>query len=73
LLLKEEPVLLDPTAMIMADRATLNDVLSARPDAPVVPERAPRQRGDALRRLTVAALRGLADRLEPRRCPAPVS
>jgi hypothetical protein len=66
-------MLFDPTAMIMADRATLAHALSARPDAPVVPERPPRQRGDALRKLTVAALRGLADRLEPRRCPAPVS
>jgi hypothetical protein len=60
-------MLFDPTAMIMADRATLNHALSARPDAPVVPERPPRQRSAAVRRRAVAALRGLADRLEPRR------
>ena len=54
-----------PTAMIMSDRATRHHVLSARPDAPVTPERPPRQRGHELRRLTVTALRRLADRLEP--------
>jgi hypothetical protein len=54
-----------PTAMIMSDRATRQHVLSARPDAPVTPERAPRQHGHELRRLTVTALRHLADRLEP--------
>jgi hypothetical protein len=57
----------DPTAMIMADKATRRHVLSARPQAPTTPERPPRQRGDAMRRLTVVALRRLADRLEPRR------
>jgi hypothetical protein len=56
----------DPTAMIMADKATRHHVLSARPKAPTTPERPPRQPGDAMRRLTVVALRRLADRLEPR-------
>lgn len=55
----------DPTAMIMADRETRRHVLSARPDSPTKPERPPRERGRAMRRLTVAALRRLADRLEP--------
>jgi hypothetical protein len=57
----------DPTAMIMADNATRHHVLSAHPKARTTPERPPRQRGDAMRRLTVVALRELADRLEPRR------
>ena len=56
----------DPTAMIMSDGATREHVLSARPDARTTPERPPRPRGEATRRLTVAALRRLADRLEPR-------
>jgi len=56
-----------PTAMIMADHATNDHVLSARPKARTVPERPPRQHGDATRRLMVATLRRLADRLEPRR------
>ncbi|WP_084964983.1 hypothetical protein [Thermoactinospora rubra] len=55
----------DPTAMIMADKATRHHVLSAQPKAPTIPERPPRQRGYAIRRLTVAALRRLADRIEP--------
>jgi hypothetical protein len=55
----------DPTAMIMADKATRHQVLSARPKAPITPEHQPRQRGDAMRRLTATALRRLADRLEP--------
>jgi hypothetical protein len=57
----------DLTAMVMADNATRHHVLSARPKARTRPERPPRQRGDALRRLTVGALRRLANRLEPRR------
>jgi len=57
----------DPTAMIMADKATRHHVLSASPKARTTLERPPRQRGDAIRRLTVVALRRLADRLEPRR------
>lgn len=61
--------MLDPSAMIIV-QATRSDVLSARPNAPMVPERPPRQRGQAVRRLTVAALRRLADRMEPRCVPA---
>ncbi|GAA3412833.1 hypothetical protein [Streptosporangium vulgare] len=57
----------DPTAMILADRATRRHVLSARPDAPVVPERPPRRHAAAVRRVTATALRRLADRVEPRR------
>ena len=61
----------DPTAMIMADKATRHHVLSARPTARTTPERRPRQRLDTMRRLTVLALRRLADGLEPRRVNTP--
>lgn len=54
----------DPTAMIMADKATRHHVLSARPNARTTPDRPPRQRGAALRRLTAVSLRRLADRVE---------
>jgi hypothetical protein len=57
----------DLSAMVMADNATQDHVLSARPKARTRPERPPRQRGDTMRRRTVVALRRLADRLEPRR------
>jgi hypothetical protein len=57
----------DPLAMIIADHATRQQVLSSRPNAPTTPERPPRQHRDAIRRLTVTALRRLADRVEPRR------
>jgi len=61
----------DPLAMIIADHATRQQVLSGRPEAPTTPERQPRQLRDALRRKTVTALRRLADRMEPRRaCPS---
>ncbi|MGS2642952.1 hypothetical protein [Streptosporangium sp. LJ11] len=56
----------DPVAMILADKATRRHVLSARPNAPTVPERPRRRRGAAVRRLTAVALRRLADRVEPR-------
>jgi hypothetical protein len=61
---KEKPMF-DPTAMIMADRATRQHVRSGRPEAPTISERPPRRRGGAMRRLTSVALRRLADRLEP--------
>lgn len=56
----------DPTAMIMADRATKHHVLSARPKARTTPERPPRQRGESMRQLAATTLRRLADRVEPR-------
>ncbi len=62
--------MLDTTAMIMADKATKQHVLSARPTShttPTTDERPARQRGDTIRRLAVVVLRRLADRLEPRR------
>ena len=57
----------DPTAMIMADEAPRHHVLSGRPQARTMPERPPRQPGDAMRRLIVVDLHRLADRLEPGR------
>ena len=56
----------DPTAMIMADKATRQHVLSARPEARTTPERPPRQRGESMRLLAATTLRRLADRVEPR-------
>lgn len=56
----------DPAAIVLADKATRRHVLSAGPTTRTTPECPRRQRGDAMRRLTVAALRRLADRLEPR-------
>jgi hypothetical protein len=64
----EENPMFDPLAMIIADRATKQHVLSGHPNAPTVPERPPRQRGDAMRRLIGTGLHRLADRIEPR-CP----
>lgn len=61
----------DPAAMIMADRTTKRNVLSARPDAPIRPGPPPARRRAALRRWAGSTLRGLADRIEPR--PAPRS
>ncbi|SNT64191.1 hypothetical protein SAMN05421812_116141 [Asanoa hainanensis] len=60
--------MLDPTAFVQALNATRDHVYSARPDAPVVPDRVRRTgRGDPLRRLAAVALRRVADRVEPRR------
>ena len=56
----------DPTAMIMADKATKHHVLSARPNARTTPERPPRQRGESMRQVAATVLRRLADRVEPR-------
>jgi hypothetical protein len=53
----------DPLAMIIADHATRQQVLSARPEAPT---QLPRRRRKTTRRLIVAALRRLADKIEPR-------
>jgi hypothetical protein len=59
--------MLVPTAIVMADNATRQHVLSARPTAPTV--RAARSR--PVRRLTVSTLRRLADGIERRGIPAP--
>jgi hypothetical protein len=59
--------MLQPTAMIMADRATSQHVLSGRPQAPTISPRPPRPRAEVIRRLTAVTLRRLADRVEPRR------
>jgi hypothetical protein len=56
-----------PTAMIVADKATRQHLLSAHPQAPTIAARAPRRRNTTTRRLTAVALRRLADRIEPRR------
>jgi hypothetical protein len=54
--------------IVAADLTRLH-ALSARPDAPVIPERPPRRRAvpAATRRAAAGALRRIADRLEP--CP----
>jgi hypothetical protein len=56
--------MLQPTAMVMADKATKQHVLSGYPHAPTISVRPPRQRGNAIRRLIAVALRRLADRVE---------
>jgi hypothetical protein len=56
----------DPLAMIIADKATVRHVMSGRPDAPTTPDRPPRHRSHAARRVVVTTLRRLADRIEPR-------
>lgn len=59
--------MLQPSAMIMADRVTRQHVLSAHPQAPVSSASPPRRRGTAARRVTAVALRRLANHIEPRR------
>jgi len=60
--------MIDPSAFVQAMNLTRERVNSARPDAPVVPERTRlRRRGDPFRRVTAVLLRRLADRVEPRR------
>jgi hypothetical protein len=56
----------DPLAVFLADKATVRHVMSG-PDAPTAPDRPPRHRSRAVRRLVVPTLRRLADRIEPRR------
>jgi hypothetical protein len=58
--------MLVPTAMVLADKATKQHVLSAHPQAPTIRTRAPHRRGNTIRRLTALALRQLADHVEPR-------
>ncbi len=55
----------DPTTANLAVRATLASVGSARPDAPVVAERATRTRPAAARTQVAARLHGLARWVEP--------
>jgi hypothetical protein len=62
--------MLDLLHVKLADDATRRHVLSARPDAPTVPDRPPRQPGVAVRRVAVTALRRLADRISPDAVPA---
>jgi hypothetical protein len=68
---------MEPTGMILAVAASRDHVLSARPDAPVVPTPPPRLgHTDTARRATAALLRHLADRVEPhaaRPCQAAIS
>jgi hypothetical protein len=57
---------------LQANDAFMAHVYSARPDAPVVPEPAPRRsRGEPVRRFAAVALRRFADRVEPRRTTEP--
>jgi hypothetical protein len=61
---------MDPLVFSLANEISRGNALSARPDAPVIPERPPRRRRvpDSTRRAAAVALRRLADRLEP--CPS---
>jgi hypothetical protein len=60
---------MEPLGYLSAMSATRQGVLSARPDAPVVPDRPARWRNAStvVRRAGADGLRRLADRLEPRR------
>lgn len=60
---------METTGMLLAVDVTRRHVLSARPDAPIVPDPPPRG-GQALpvRRAAAGALRRLADRVEPAPC-----
>lgn len=62
--------MLDPTAMILARKATQRHVTSARPSAPSAPTGPDRParlpRADAGRALIATMLRRLANRVEPR-------
>ena len=58
---------MNPVGFIMAVQLTEREVNSARPDAPVVPDRRPaRQPVQQLRLATARALRRTADRVEPK-------
>jgi hypothetical protein len=57
----------DPTAMVLADKATRRELGSAGPRAPIRPHRPGRRpRTDAGRLLIATMLRRLAARVEPR-------
>lgn len=60
-----------PTGYIFAIDAVTRHVNSARPDAPVRPERPRAVRLGPTRRATATALRRLADRIQPAPLPAP--
>lgn len=64
---------MDPLGFQAAMSAHRRSVLSARPDAPVIPYRPSRWHtaSTAVRQAGARVLYGLADRLEPR--PAPIS
>ena len=58
---------MDTTGFILGVNAARRDVMSARPDAPVVPEppARPRRGPGRARQATAGALRRLADRVAP--------
>lgn len=58
----------DPTAMVLADKATRHHLTSAAPTAPTEPELSPRRQPSThgARTLIATALRRLATRVEPR-------
>ncbi|WP_433538524.1 hypothetical protein ACQPZK_12950 [Micromonospora sp. CA-249363] len=58
-----------PTGYVTALDAMSRHVNSARPDAPVVVERARRPLFAPTRQVTAVALRRLADRIQPRPVP----
>ncbi|MFY1614915.1 hypothetical protein [Micromonospora sp. WMMD736] len=58
-----------PTGYVTALDAMNRHVTSARPDAPVVVERARQPLFAPTRRVTAVALRRLADRIQPRPVP----
>ncbi|MGN9919308.1 hypothetical protein [Micromonospora palomenae] len=60
-----------PTGFTLAIAAVTRHVNSARPDAPVRPERARRHRLAPVRLAAAHALRRLADLTEPAPAPAP--
>jgi hypothetical protein len=63
---------MEPLGYLSAMSATRQSVLSARPDAPVIPERPPRWRNSStvVRHAGAGVLRRIADRLEPRQASA---
>ncbi|MBE1876646.1 hypothetical protein [Myceligenerans pegani] len=61
----------EPVMSHLAVDAVRRHVGSARPGAPVVPERRPRRRSDAARSKAAGALRRAAEWIEPNREPRP--
>ncbi|MFI7575808.1 hypothetical protein [Micromonospora sp. NPDC049497] len=59
-----------PTGYVVAVDAVLRHVNSARPDAPVRPDRPRRAPLAPTRRVAASALRRLADRIQPAPVPA---